>query len=77
MVYQACANAVCDVDDLTMTGSISEGYNAPAFSVFTGTASVTTPVLMNTTDPVKAREISGAVLASTTSTPYTFQIPLM
>lgn len=76
VLYQACANVVSDVDDMCSSGSVCEGYNAPAFSTnSTPGAIATVPFLVQVTDNVKAREVSGMPL--TEGLAYTFQLPLM
>jgi hypothetical protein len=66
VLYQACANVVDDVDDMSSAGSVCEGYDAPysAVSTLGGFTARTT----------RAREVNGAVLTAGT---YTFALPLM
>lgn len=76
VLYQACANVVSDVDDMSSTGSVLEGYKAPlAIIAQNDAAAATRPFVNYLSDTIKTRSVNG--IALTSGTTYTFQIPLM
>lgn len=72
ILYQACANVVGDIDDMSGAGSLLEGYAPP---VGVADAVTTTSATSWSSRLSKYRESSGMLVASGVA--YTFQLPLL
>lgn len=75
VLYQACANVVCDVDEFGSVGGVAEGYEVPYSAVYpiSGTADVAN--IQYVSPSVRQRDVNGLLVRSGAA--YTFQLPLM